>query len=106
MRERAVGEKSRATVNDLINPNFQINTSYLTDAPSNLLQFCTTPLSNKLPLSNRRLPMAITVLQNTRNFQKGEKSFYHSISCLFNKALHISSIQCQESKGRLTMATQ
>ena len=45
MWERAVGEKSRATVNDLINPNFQINTSYLTDASSNLLQFCTTPLS-------------------------------------------------------------
>ena len=105
-RERAVGGKPRATVNDLINANFQRNTSYLTEAPSNLLKFFPTPLSNKRPLSNRRLPMTITVLQNTRNFEQREKSFNHSVSCLFNKALRISSIQCQESKGRLTVATQ
>ena len=105
-RERAVGGKPRATVNDLINANFQINTSYLTEAPSNLLKFFPTPLSNKRPLSNRRLPMTITILQNTRNFEKREKSFNHStfLACLTRLCVfHLFNVK---SQGRLTMATQ
>ena len=41
--------QSYLTVNDLINANFQINTSYLTEVPSYLLQFCTRPSLTNAP---------------------------------------------------------
>ena len=95
--------QSYLTVNDLIKANFQINTFYLTEVPSNLLQFCTTPLSNKRPLSNRRL--TITLLQNTRYFQKGANhSIIQFLACLTRLCVfHLFNVK---SRGRLTMATQ
>ena len=95
--------QSYLTVNDLIKANFQINTFYLTEVPSNLLQFCTTPLSNKRPLSNRRL--TITLLQNTRYFQKGANhSIIQFLACLTRLCVfHLFNVK---SQGRLTMATQ
>ena len=82
--ERAVGEKSRATENDLIKANFQINTSYL-------VYFVRRPsLINALCLIDAFL--TITVLQ------KEAKSLNYSVFLLVYKALRISSIQCQESR--------
>ena len=90
--ERAVGEKTRTTANDLINANFQINTSYL-------VYFVRRPsLINALCLIDAFL--TITVLQ------KEAKSLNYSVFLLVCKALRISYIQCQDCQGRLTMATQ
>lgn len=73
-----------------------------------LLKLHQTPLSNKLPLSNKRPHMRI--LQNTRNYNKKEQNhLIHSVSCrLINKGLPISSCSiCQiQRKNRLTMITQ
>ena len=76
--ERAVGEKSRATANDLIKANFQINTSYL-------VYFVGRPsLINALCLIDAFL--TITVLQ------KEAKSLNYSVFLLVYKTLRISSI--------------
>ena len=53
-KELTVTASSKYTVNDLIKAHFQINASYLINAPSTLLKLYYTPLSNKRSLSNGR----------------------------------------------------
>jgi len=84
--ERAVGEKSTATANDLINANFQINTSYF-------VHFVRRPsLINALCLMDAFL--TITVLQ------KEAKALNYSDFLLVYKALRISYIYSMSRLSR------
>ena len=72
------------TVNDLIDANSQINASYLKNASSTMLSLYKTPLCNKRSLWH--------LLQNTRNWKKGSKSFnLFSFLCIISYSLSSSN---------------
>ena len=75
-------------LNERINALFQINASNLINAPSTLLKCSWTPLSNKCPLSQRAYENYSKILGISK---KEQNHSTHSVTCLMNKALHMSS---------------
>ena len=82
-------------INERINALFQINASYLINAPSTLLKFSWTPLSNKCPLSQRAYENYSKILGISK---KEQNHSTHSVTCLMNKALHMSSCSMSSLK--------